>query len=145
MNTRKYIIVMAMMLAFFSTGVQAQKTQDPLLTACEQVADKAKRLELENEQLKIRIETELERNQINRERIQNLQEQVSLLEKSLASAKELDRTSSLIIGNLREQVSDDRLRIKDLEQENKSLRWSRTFRSIVTFGAGVGTGYLLNR
>lgn len=134
-----------MVLSSFSISAYSQQKEDPLLKACEETADKARRLELENEQLKVRLEAELERNQISRDRIANLLEQNSLLEKSLATSKELDRNSFLIISNLREQVSDDRLRIKDLEQENKSLRFSRTFRSIVTFGAGVGTGYLLRR
>lgn len=116
-----------------------------VLKACEEVADKAKRLEIENTSLVAQLAIERERAKLYEERIAAAKAEAAAWESAYKKSKEVDSNSALIIFNLREQVADDKLRIRELEEENKKLRSSRTVRSIISFGAGVGTGFLINR
>lgn len=145
MSIKKILLAVAISTAFFGTAANAQVKDDPVLKACEQVADKAKRLELENQELKIKLAGEQEKNAIGQQRIALLQEQASSWENALKKSKELDTNSQLIIFNLKEQIADYRLRVKDLENENNKLRSSRWTRSVISFGAGVGAGFLINK
>jgi CRISPR/Cas system CMR subunit Cmr6 (Cas7 group RAMP superfamily) len=143
----KIRVVLFASLLFLGVGavnVSAQ-TDDPILKACEETADKAKRLEIENASLRAQLDIANQQLAVKDERIKNKDEQITFLKEKDTNNSQIDSNSQLIVLNLRQQIADDRLRIKDLEAENKSLRRSRDIRTVVGFGAGFATGYVLKK
>lgn len=144
-NNKIKIVLLSIILFVGAGAVSAQVTDDPILKACEEIADKAKRLEIENESLKAQLAIANQQLAVKDERIANKDEQIAFYKERTGNSTEIDRIRELQIANLRQQIAEDRLRIRDLESENKSLRRSRDFRTILGFGAGFGTGYLLKK
>lgn len=143
----KVRVVLFASLLFLGMGVVNVSAQvdDAFIKACEETADKAKRLEIENASLKAQLDIANQRITVRDEQITNLNQQVAFYKERTANSNQIDNNSQLVITNLREQIADDRLRIKDLESENKSLRRSRDFRTVLGFGAGLATGYVINK
>lgn len=129
-------------------GVNAQTatpTPDPVLQACEETADLAKRVTIERDGLKAQLDIANQKIALKDQQVGLLQDQIEFYKKIGTNNNQIDVNSQLIIQNLRAQVADDQVRIKDLEYENKSLRRSRDFRTVVGFGAGFATGYFTRK
>lgn len=144
----KIRITFLALLIFLGAGavnVSAQITDDPILKACEETADKAKRLDIENTSLKAQLDIAKQQLSLKDERIFNKDEQIAFYKEKEKNSTGIDQTREFQILNLRNQIADDRLRIKDLESENKGLRRSRDFRTIAGFGAGLATGYFIRK
>jgi hypothetical protein len=139
----KFRILILAFLLFLSVGVVGAQTKpdDPILKACEETVDKLKRTEIEKASLQEQLKIANERVALRDEQIKNKEEQVQFWKGAAQKGDKIDNNSELIIFNLRQQVADDRLRIKELEDENKSLRSSRTFRTWAAAGLGFGAGY----
>jgi predicted RNase H-like nuclease (RuvC/YqgF family) len=119
----------------------AQVPDDPILKACEEIADKAKRLEIENASLKAQLEIANQRIANKDEQIANKNEQIAFYKEKEKNNTQIDRTTELMVANLRQQIADDRLRINDLENENKGLRSSRRWWTVGGAALGFGAGY----
>lgn len=142
---RVTLFALFLLLGAGAVSTSAQVTDDPVLKACEETADKAKRLEIENQSLKAQLEIAKQQLALKDERIANKDEQLAFYKEKDKNNTGIDQTRELQIANLRQQIADDRLRIKDLEDENKSLRRSRDWRTVVGFGAGFATGYFTRK
>jgi predicted RNase H-like nuclease (RuvC/YqgF family) len=144
--SNKIRIMIFASLLFLGVGAgtsHAQVVDDPILKACEETADKAKRLEIENASLKAQLDIANQRLANKDEQIANKNEQIAFYKEKDKNNSQIDRTTELMVQNLRQQIADDRLRINDLENENKGLRSSRRTWTLVGVGAGFGTGYYL--
>lgn len=139
-----------MVVAFFGAATSAHaQTPRPTpvdnvnLKACEETADLAKRLKIENDSLKEQLKLKDQQIALEQERTANAKEQSMFWEKASKTGDKIDINSQAVIFQLRQQVADDQVRIHDLESENKSLRNSRNWRTVLGFGAGFGTGYYI--
>ncbi len=146
-SNRVRVGIFTLLMLVGAVGVNAQTPRptppvgDPVLTACEEIADKAKRLEIERDSYKAQLDIEKERTANAKEATDNARKEAAFWEKAANAGTKIDNNSEQIIFQLRSQVADDRVRITELEQENKSLRSSRTTRTWLGFGAGFGLGY----
>jgi len=137
-------IILVLGLSFVQS-TNAQTVDDPLIKACEQTADLAKRLEIENASLKAQLQLEKEKVTVERERSVMISEQRDFYKTAYEKVGKVDTNSSMIIDNLRVQVNDYRIENADLRRENSKLRDSRNIRTLVGFGVGLGTGVYLNK
>lgn len=128
---------------FFSVGAinSFAQTDDPIIRACEEVADKAKRLEIENASLKAQLQLEKDKVSVERERANLFSEQRDFYKTAYEKVGKVDTNSQMIIDNLRVQVNDFRMELADLRRENDKLRSSRNTRTYIAFGLGLGSGY----
>ncbi len=133
------------LLLFLGAGVVSVSAQEPILQACEQTADALKRANIENESLKAQISIANQQLILKDERIANKDEQLAFYKEKDKNNTGIDQTREFQVLNLRQQIAEDRLRIKDLEEDNKSLRRSRDFRTFAGFGAGFATGYFTRK
>lgn len=150
MNKFKLIVLSIGAFLIFSQSVNAQAPvptpQDSIqIKACEETADLAKRLTIENTSLKAQLDIEKEKTALEKDKTANAKEQAAFWKKASETGDKIDNTSGQTIFLLREQVASDRVRIAELEAENKSLRSSRNLRTVVGFGIGFGTGYWLKK
>lgn len=147
-NKLRVAIFSALLFLGCSVGAHAQTpvpTPDPVLQACEETADLAKRLTIENTSLKAQLDIANQKISLRDQQVGLLTDQIQFYKKIGENNNQIDVNSQLIIQNLRAQVADDQVRIKDLDYENKSLRRSRDFRTVVGFGAGFATGYFTRK
>lgn len=142
-NRIKALALVAAALLVFTASSSAQAVDDPILKACEETADKAKRLEIENLSLKAQLEIEKEKTANANDRVLNAKEQADFWKKAAQTGDKIDVNSGQIIFQLRQQVADDRVRIAELESDNKSLRSSRNWRTAIGLGAGFAAGYYI--
>ena len=136
----------SLLFLVIGTSASAQSpnaTPDPVLQACEEVADTAKRLEIENASLKVQLDLANQRIVLEKERTTNAFEQRDFFKKAYESSAKIDTNSGLIIENLRTQVADYRSELEEVRTENSRLRSSRNWRTVFGFGAGLGAGYYL--
>lgn len=140
------IVLFSLFLILGATqNSNAQVVDDPVLKACEEVADRAKRLETENISLKAQLDLEKQKVANANEATANAKEQAEFWKKASQTGDKIDNASALTIQYLREQVADDRLEIERLRDENKDLRNSRNWRTALGFGAGFATGYFTKK
>jgi DNA repair exonuclease SbcCD ATPase subunit len=142
----KLRMIMLASLLFLGAGavnVSAQVVDNPIDKACEEVADRAKRLQIENESLKAQLSLAQQQLAVKDERILGKDEQIALLKEKDKNNNQIDRNSELMVQYLRQQIADDRIRINDLENENKGLRSSRRTWTLIGTGVGLGAGYYL--
>jgi predicted RNase H-like nuclease (RuvC/YqgF family) len=139
------LLASLLFLGVGAVGTNAQVKDDPFVKACEEAVDKVKRLDIENSSLKAQLDLANQRLVLKDEQIANKEEQVQFYKKASEKGDQIDRTHELMVQNLRQQIADDRLRINDLENENDSLRRSRTIRTIAGFGIGFGLGYYVKK
>lgn len=150
-NKLRNILFVAILIFTGFTAIGAQtptptpKPEDPLLKACEELADSLKRQSIEISALKALLEIEKERTANAKEATQNAKTEAAFWQKAAEAGTKIDNNSGQIIFQLRQQVADDRLRIKELEDENKSLRKSRDFRTVGGFAIGFGTAWWLKK
>jgi hypothetical protein len=146
-NSKIRVLVFAAFLMFTGAiyGQQPTPTPDPIIKACEETANLAKRLEIERDSLKAQLDISGQKLSLKDEQIANKEEQLQFWKKAAETGDKIDKNSDLIILNLRNQIADDIIRIKDLEEDNKSLRRSRDFRTFVGLGAGFAAGYFTHK
>lgn len=138
------IMIFAVLLFFGAIVGTAQTTSDDaLLRACEETVDKLKRADIENASLKEQLKIANERIALRDEQIKNKEEQVQFWKTAAEKGDKIDSNSGMIITTLRQQVAEDRQRIRELEDDNNSLRRSRTFRTWAGAAAGFGAGYYI--
>lgn len=143
-----FILTGFLLCGAFALDTKAQSpspTPDATLIACEQTADALKRTTIERDSLKAQLDIANQRIALRDEQIANKEEQLQFWKTAAQTGDKMDTNSQLIVLNLRTQVADDQVRIKDLEEENKSLRRSRDWRTAIGFVGGFATGYFTHK
>jgi|SRR6476620_4248583 len=148
MNKIKYFALTTVMFLTFAVSANAQTarptpTPDPVLQACEETADKAKRLEIQVADLTSKLAIKDEQLALEKERVANKEEQVQFYKTAYEKMGKVDTNSAMVIENLRFQINDYKNENNDLRRENSSLRSSREWRTIFGTGLGFGAGYYL--
>ena len=139
------LLVLFIVLFVGSGTVYSQVTDDPNLKACETLADEYRKLLVKVQGLENEIKLKDEIIKLKDEKISFVEERAAYYKKSFEDAVKVDRNSSAIIDNLRIQVNEYKQETTSLRMENTKLRESRNFRTWIGFGAGVATGYLINK
>jgi hypothetical protein len=118
------------------------------LKACEEVADKLKRTEVERDGLRMQLSLKDEQLAIRAEQAKNYEEQIKFWKETAEAAKQifanndrLDRNSQQALVLMTNLHEEDKQRIRDLEEEVRSLRSSRDKWRLATFGAGGAAIY----
>lgn len=154
MNRLKYILLSLSLFLTLTVSVAGQTAtpapQDSGLQACEQTADLAKRLQIENEGLKAQLVIKDQQVALEKERTANKEEQVQFYKTAYEkgavidkNSQKLDTNSQMIIDNLRLQLNDYKTENLSLRKENDSLRNSRNWRTVIGIGAGLASGYYM--
>lgn len=144
---KKYLLValFTLMLGVTANQVSAQVTDDPILKACEETADQLKKARIEIEGLKAQLEIKNQTIELQNQKIFFVQEQANYYKKAFETSEKVDVNSNMIITNLRVEVGAFKDENNRLRIENEKLRGSRTLRTIIGFGAGLGTGIIINK
>jgi predicted RNase H-like nuclease (RuvC/YqgF family) len=137
--------IFSIFLFFGATVNTSAQTDDPILKACEQTADRLKQEEIKNAGLESEVKLLREMLTLKDEKIANVSEQREFFKKAYENSTKIDTNSSMVIDNLRVQVNDYRRELTELRAENDKLRSSRTMRTILGFGAGLATGYFTKK
>jgi cell shape-determining protein MreC len=118
---------------------------DPILKALEETSDRLKKAEAENEILRAKLGLKDELIAIKDDQLKVRLEQVDFFKAAVTKTTEIEGKYGLQVETLRVQHNADLAEINRLERENDKLRSSRNFRTILGFGAGLGTGYVLKK
>lgn len=143
MKRLKYILGLSLLFVSFSIVSNAQTVDDQFIKACEQTADLAKRLTIENDGLKAQLALANEKITLEKERTAVANERGEFYKVAYEKGTKIDVNSEKVIENLRIQVNDYRIENKDLRAENDKLRGSRTVRTLIGTGVGFAAGYYL--
>ena len=134
------------LIIIFGASVQTSaQTDDPILKACEQTADKLKEEQIKNAGLTSEVKLLREMLSLKDDKIANEVEQKEFYKKAYENSTKIDTNSSMVIENLRVQVAEYRSELLSLRAENDKLRESRTLRTFLGFGAGFATGYFTKK
>lgn len=149
MNKLKYFVAVTALFLAFSTTANAQTTSPTpdvcsvFVKAAEEAADLAKRKQIEIDSLKAQLVIEKDKVTLEKERTANKEEQVQFYKLAYEKGTKIDTNATMIIENLRFQLNDYKNEVSELRRENDKLRDSRTVRTFIGFGAGLGAGYYL--
>lgn len=135
-----------MIILFFSINNNAQSVTDStLLKACEETANALKTEQIKNAGLVSENKLQIQLVELGKEKIKFVEEKADYYKKAFEASEKVDTNSTMIINNLRIEVASYKDELSRLRVENEKLRGSRNFRTLVGFGVGLGTGFVINK